>query len=77
MNIDVQRDVEKAMMALALDVASKKVYGADLPQGLQHESAQVNEDKFPMEKYEATLKITRSRKCFVKDLGGWSKCFLN
>jgi len=27
--------VRKAMMALALDVASKRVYGANLPQGLQ------------------------------------------
>ncbi len=34
------------MMALAPDVASKKVYGANLP----HESAQVGEDKFHMEK---------------------------
>ncbi len=43
------------MMALALDVASKKVYGVNLPQGLQHESAQVGEDKFPMEKDETIL----------------------
>jgi hypothetical protein len=53
------------------------INGANLPQGLQHESTQVGEDKFPMEEYEVALKITRSRKCFEKDLGGWSKCFLN
>jgi hypothetical protein len=31
MTIDVQKDVEKAIMALALDVASRKFYGANLP----------------------------------------------
>jgi len=55
MTTNAQRDVKKEMMALALDVASKKVYGVDLSQGLQHEFAQVNEDKFPMEEDEATL----------------------
>jgi len=34
MTIDVQKEVRKAMMALALHVASKKVYGVNLPQGL-------------------------------------------
>jgi hypothetical protein len=43
------------MMTLALDVASKKVYGANLPQGFQHESAQVGEDKFPLEENETIL----------------------
>jgi hypothetical protein len=43
------------MMALSLDVASKRVYGVNLPQGLQHESARVSEDKFPMEEDEITL----------------------
>jgi hypothetical protein len=55
MTTDVRRDAKKEMMALALYVASKKVYGADLSQGLQHEFAQVSEDKFPMEEDEATL----------------------
>jgi len=36
-------------MAIALDVVSNKFYGPDLPQGLQHESTQVGEDKIPME----------------------------
>ncbi len=40
---------------MALDVALNKVYGANLPQGLQHESAQVGKDKFPMEKDETIL----------------------
>jgi hypothetical protein len=31
------------MMALALDLASNKFYGANLPQGLQHEFSKVNE----------------------------------
>jgi hypothetical protein len=31
MTIDVQREARKAMMALAPNVASKKIYGADLP----------------------------------------------
>jgi hypothetical protein len=43
------------MMALALDVASKKVCGVNLPQGLQHESVQVIEDKFLKNEDEATL----------------------
>jgi hypothetical protein len=43
------------MMALAPYVASNKVYGVDLPQGLQHESTEVSENKFPMEEHEATL----------------------
>jgi hypothetical protein len=36
-------------------VASKKVYGVNLPQGLQPELAQVDEDKFLMEENETTL----------------------
>jgi hypothetical protein len=40
------------MMALTLDVASNKVYGANLAQGLQNEFVKVSEDKFPMEKDE-------------------------
>jgi hypothetical protein len=36
-------------------VASKKVYGVNLPQGLQPEPAQVSEDKFLMEEDETTL----------------------
>jgi hypothetical protein len=36
-------------------VVSNKVYGVDLPQGLQHESVQVGEDKFSMEKDEIIL----------------------
>ncbi len=55
MTIDVQKEVRKAMMALALDVASKKVYGVNLPQGLQHEFAQVDEDKFLRKEDETTL----------------------
>ncbi len=55
MNIDVQREVRKTMMALAPNVASTKVYVAYLPQGLQCESAHVGEDKFPMEENEAVL----------------------
>ncbi len=55
MIIDAQKEVRKAMMALALDVASKKVYGVNLPQGLQHESAQVGEDKFLRKEDETTL----------------------
>ncbi len=43
--------MKKATMALAPYVASKKVYGANLP----HESAQVGEDKFHMEKDENLL----------------------
>jgi hypothetical protein len=43
------------MMTFTLDVVSNQVYGVDLPQGLQHESAQVSEDKFPMKKDEVTL----------------------
>jgi hypothetical protein len=39
MTINVQREARKAMMAL--HVASNKVYGVKLPQGLQHEFAQV------------------------------------
>lgn len=50
-----QREARRAMMALALYVGSKKVYGVDLPQGLQHESTQVGEDKFPMEEDEVAL----------------------
>jgi hypothetical protein len=50
-----QREARKAMMALALNMALKKVYGANLPQGLQHEFAQVREDKFPMEEDEIIL----------------------
>ncbi len=42
-------------MALAPDVALNKVYGVDPPQGLQHESAQVGEGKFPMEENEVAL----------------------
>jgi hypothetical protein len=42
------------MMTLALDVASNKVHGVNLPQGLQHEFAKVGEDKFPMEENKAT-----------------------
>jgi hypothetical protein len=34
MNINAQREVRKATMALAPNVASKKVYCTDLPQGL-------------------------------------------
>jgi hypothetical protein len=55
MTIDARRELRKAMMAFAPNVASKKVYGVDLPQGLQHEFAQVDEDKFPMEEDEITL----------------------
>jgi hypothetical protein len=55
MTTEARRDAKKAMMALALDVASKKVYGADLSQGLQHEFAQVGENKFPMEEDETIL----------------------
>lgn len=43
------------MMALALDVASNKVYGADIAQGLQNEFVKVGEDKFAMEKDEVAL----------------------
>ncbi len=46
MTIDARKEARKAMMALTLDVASKKVYGANLHQGLQHEPTQVHEDKF-------------------------------
>jgi hypothetical protein len=42
MTTNVQREARKAMMALALDVASNKVYGVNLPQGLQHEFTQVS-----------------------------------
>jgi hypothetical protein len=49
MTIDARREARKALMALAPNVASKTVYGANLPQGLQHESTQVDGDKFPME----------------------------
>ncbi len=42
-------------MALALDVASNKIYGVDLAQRLQNEFVEVGEDKFPMEKYEVAL----------------------
>jgi hypothetical protein len=31
MTIDVQWEVKKAMMAFAPNMASKKIYGADLP----------------------------------------------
>lgn len=48
------------MMALAADVASKKVYGADLPQGFQHESAQTSEENFPMEEDEAEIDVPSS-----------------
>jgi hypothetical protein len=42
-------------MALAPNVALKMIYGADLPQALQHESTLVDEDKFPTEEDEAVL----------------------
>ncbi|CAK9869086.1 unnamed protein product, partial [Sphagnum jensenii] len=54
---DARREARKAMMALAPDVASKKVYGADLLQGFQHESAQTSEENFPMEEDEAEIDI--------------------
>jgi hypothetical protein len=34
MTTNARREVRKAMMALAPNVASKKIYGANLPQGL-------------------------------------------
>jgi hypothetical protein len=46
---------EKAMMALAPNVVSKKVYCVNLPQGLRHETTQVNQDKLPMEEDETSL----------------------
>ncbi len=55
MTIDVRREARKAMMVLALDVVSNKVYGVNVPQGLQHEFAKVGEDKFPMEEDEVAL----------------------
>jgi hypothetical protein len=55
MTVDVRRKVTKALMPLTPDVASKMVYGVDLPQGLQHESTQVDEDEFPMEEDEVAL----------------------
>ncbi len=55
MTTDVWRETRKTMMTFTLDVVSNQVYGVDLPQGLQHESAQVSEDKFPMKKDEVTL----------------------
>jgi hypothetical protein len=60
MTTDAQREARKAMMALAPDVASKKVYGADLPQGFQHESAQTSEENFPMEEDEAEIDVPSS-----------------
>jgi hypothetical protein len=60
MTTDARREARKAMMALAPDVASKKVYGADLPQGFQHESAQTSEENFPMEEYEAEIDVPSS-----------------
>ncbi len=55
MIIDVWKEAKKAMMALAPNVALNKVYGANPPQGLQHESAQVCEDMFLMEEDEVAL----------------------
>jgi hypothetical protein len=55
MTTNARRQARKAMMALAPNVASKKVYVVDLRQGLQHESTKVSEDKFSMEKNETTL----------------------
>jgi G patch domain-containing protein 1 len=74
MTTDARREARKAMMALAPDVASKKVYGADLPQGFQHESAQTSEENFPMEEDEAEIDVPSSIPIFVinpkKDLHG-------
>ncbi len=55
MTIDAQREVKKAMMALGLDVTLKKVYGVNLPQGLQHELVQVSRGNFPREEDESIL----------------------
>ncbi len=55
MTTDARSEVKNKMIALALDVASTKFYGADLPQGLQHELAQIGEEKIPMEEDEITL----------------------
>ncbi len=55
MTIDAWREATKAIMSLALDVVSNKVYGVNLAQGLQNEFVEIGEDKFPMEKDEVTL----------------------
>jgi hypothetical protein len=55
MTIDAQREAIKAMMALASNVASKKINCVNLPQGLQHESTQVGEDKLLVEENEIWL----------------------
>jgi hypothetical protein len=45
------------MMAVPPNLASNKVYGVNLPQGLQREPAKVSENKFPIKRSWSSFRL--------------------